>query len=56
MGKLASYFVGSFGVQLPAEAVRTTESGFIVRFEELRPESLELLDRVISRAEVCCSD
>ena len=48
LGMRFSFFVGSFARELPAEAVRETESGFAVRFVELKAEDRRLLERALS--------
>ncbi len=41
-----------FSGELPSEVVRTTNSGFAVRFTELEPEALGALRRLLSLAEL----
>ena len=46
-----SYYPGSFEIELPSEVVRTTPTGFAVRFMELDTSSRLLLARVLVRCE-----
>jgi hypothetical protein len=46
-----SYYPGSFEIELPSEVVRTTPTGFAVRFMELDVASRLLLARVLVRCE-----
>ncbi len=46
-----SYYPGSFEIELPSEVVRTTPTGFAVRFTSLDAESRRLLAKVLLRCE-----
>lgn len=46
-----SYYPGSFEVELPSEVVRTTPTGFAVRFTSLDAASRRLLAKVLLRCE-----
>ena len=46
-----SYYPGSFEIELPSEVVRTTPTGFAVRFTDLNASSRRLLARVLFRCE-----
>ena len=46
-----SYYPGSFEIELPSEVVRTTPTGFAVRFSHLDAPSRRLLSRVLFRCE-----
>ncbi len=46
-----SYYPGSFEIEVPSEVVRTTPTGFAVRFTELDAPSRRLLARVLLRCE-----
>ncbi len=50
LGVRISCFPGSFGVELPSEVVRATDSGFAVCFKELKPEGRSVLDSALSSA------
>ena len=46
----ASFFPGSFEVELPAEVVRETDEGFSVRFIELQERELSMLKAALPAA------
>ncbi|MEE9280272.1 MAG: PilZ domain-containing protein [Myxococcota bacterium] len=46
-----SYYPGSFEIELPSEVVRTTSTGFAIRFTDLDESSRRLLARVLSRCQ-----
>lgn len=46
-----SYYPGSFEIELPTEVVRTTPTGFAVRFTDLDESSRRMLARVLFRVD-----
>ena len=46
-----SYYPGSFEIEVPSEVVRTTPTGFAVRFIDLDASSRRLLARILFRCE-----
>lgn len=46
-----SYYPGSFEIELPTEVVRTTDTGFAVRFTDLDESSQRMLARVLFRVD-----